>query len=77
MKITDFIESFVEELEIEESEVTTDTNIKDLDEWDSMGAMILIGFVSNNFQITLNADDIASLSTIQSLIDKIGADKFN
>jgi acyl carrier protein len=77
MKITDFIESFVEELEIEESEVTTDTNIKDLDEWDSMGAMILIGFVSNNFQITLNADDIASLSTIQSLIDKIGPDKFN
>ena len=77
MKITDFIESFVEELEIEGTEVTIETNIKDLDEWDSMTAMILIGFVSNNFNVTLNADDIKELTTVQSLMDKIGVDKFN
>jgi acyl carrier protein len=77
MKIADFIESFVEELEIESTDVSVETNIKDLDEWDSMTAMILIGFVSNNFKVTLNADDIKALTTVQSLIDKIGIEKFN
>lgn len=77
MKIADFIESFVEELEIEETKVTVGTNIKDLDEWDSMAAMILIGFVSNEFKVTLNADDIKDITTVQSLIERIGLDKFN
>ena len=77
MKITDFIESFVEELEIESAQVSVETNIKDLDEWDSMTAMILIGFVSNMFKITLNADDIKDITTVQSLIERIGLDKFN
>lgn len=77
MKIVNFIENFVEELEIEEIVVTVDTNIKDLDEWDSMTAMIMIGFVSNEFDVTLSADDITAITTIQSLIERIGLDKFN
>ena len=77
MKIANFIERFVEELEIEDSVVTIETNIKDLDEWDSMTVMILIGFVSNEFKVTLNADDIKVLTTVQSLIERIGLAKFN
>jgi len=77
MKIADFIERFVEELEIEDTVVTVETNIKGLDEWDSMTAMILIGFVSNEFKVTLNADDIKALTTVQSLIERIGLEKFN
>ena len=77
MKIEDFIEQFVEELEIEETEVSVDTNIKQLEEWDSMAAMMLIGLVSNEFKITLNADDIKALTTVQSLVERIGVEKFN
>jgi acyl carrier protein len=65
-----------EELEFE-SELEINTNIKDLDDWDSMAAMVLIGFVSDEFGMTLNADDIAAITTIESLIEKIGQDKFN
>lgn len=77
MKIANFIENFVEELEIEDVVVSIDTNIKDLDEWDSMTAMILIGLVSNKFNVTLNADDMNELTTVQSLIERIGVEKFN
>lgn len=77
MKAEEFLERFIEELEIEDTEVTVETIIKDLDEWDSMTAMILIGFISNEFEVTLTADDIQALTTIQSLMDKIGKDKFN
>ena len=65
-----------EELEFE-SELEINTNIKDLEEWDSMAAMVLIGFVSDEFGMTLNADDIAAITTIESLIEKIGQGKFN
>jgi acyl carrier protein len=71
-----FLSRLQEELEFE-SDLELNTNIKDLDEWDSMAAMVLIGFVSDEFGMTLNADDIEAISTIESLIEKIGQDKFN
>ena len=76
MNKQEFLNDLAEELELE-TEVQLDTNFKDLDEWDSMGAMILIGFVSDNFDVTLNADDIKKLTTFQSIIDKIGTEKFS
>ncbi len=72
----EFCEGLVEELELE-VEIDTNTNLKELDEWDSMAAMILIGYVSNEFGITLNADDLKEITTVDSLINKIGQNKFN
>lgn len=77
MKIEEFISIFKEELEIEEAIIDINTNIKDLDEWDSLTGLMLIGFVANKFDVTLNLDDIQSISTIQSLLEKIGLNKFN
>lgn len=76
MKKNDFILGLGEELEIETTLVNT-TNLKDLDEWDSMAAMVLIGYVSNEFGVTLNADDLKEITTVDSLIERIGLDKFN
>ena len=70
-----FLNRLKEELEFE-SELEINTNIKNLADWDSMAAMVLIGFVSDEFGMTLNADDIAAITTIESLIEKIGQDKF-
>ena len=71
-----FIAELSEELLIE-TEVTLDTKFKELDEWDSMGALMLIGYVSDNFELILNSKDIDSLDTIHSLIQKIGIEKFS
>lgn len=76
MQTNKFLELLVEELELE-SPLTVDTNLKELDEWDSMTAMLLIGVVSNEFGKTLSADDIKDLTTVQSLIEKIGSDQFS
>ncbi|MEO8234883.1 MAG: phosphopantetheine-binding protein [Flavobacterium sp.] len=76
MTIQEFILGLKEELEIEGNLENT-TNIKDLEEWDSMTAMLLIGYVSNEFSVTLTSNDLDALTTIDSLIDKIGAEKFN
>lgn len=76
MNKQDFIAGLQEELELEIT-LTETTNLKDLEEWDSMAAMIVIGYVSNSFDMTLNADDIKAITTINSLMEKIGQDKFN
>ena len=76
MKKQEFIKHLAEELEFE-TEFTLDTNIKNMDEWDSMSVMILIGFVSDTFNVTLNNDDISLLTTFGSLTERIGKEKFD
>lgn len=71
-----FLIRLQEELEYE-TNLDLNTNIKELEEWDSMGAMILIGFVSDEFGVNLNADDIKKITTVNSLIEKIGLEKFS
>ncbi|AWM13051.1 acyl carrier protein [Flavobacterium sp. NRK F10] len=76
MNKAEFIKGLEEELELEIT-LTAETDLKGLDEWDSMAAMLLIGYVSNEFGLTLTADDIKNISTVQSLIERIGVEKFN
>ncbi len=76
MNTNNFLKELTEELELE-NELTLDTNLKELDEWDSMTSMLLIGYVSNNFDVTLNGDDLEKVTTLESLIERIGIAKFN
>ncbi|AZB27486.1 acyl carrier protein [Chryseobacterium bernardetii] len=76
MNIADFTSQLQEELELEIS-LTPETDLSQLEEWDSMAAMILIGFVSDNFGVLLNGDDIAKITTVNSLVERIGEDKFD
>lgn len=76
MDKNDFFLRLQEDLELDK-EVNGETNFKELDEWDSMAAMVLIGLVNEEFSITLNSDDIENIRTVNSLIERIGADKFN
>jgi len=73
----EFIELFIEELEIEDTSVTLDTELDSIDEWDSMAVMVTIGLAADNFGTKLTNDDIKSLTTVNSLIEKIGLDKFS
>lgn len=75
MTTKQLLNDLTEELEIE-VQISTSTKFEDLEEWDSMGAMVLIGYISDNFNITLTGNDIEDLTDIQSLITKIGLEKF-
>ena len=75
MTIKQLLNDLTEELEIEVP-INTSTKFEDLEEWDSMGAMVLIGYISDNFNITLTGNDIEDLTDIQSLLTKIGLEKF-
>ncbi|TDD98386.1 acyl carrier protein [Flavobacterium cellulosilyticum] len=72
----DFLLRLKEELELEAT-LEGSVELKELDEWDSMVTMVLIGFVSNEFDVILNPDDIKEMTTIDSLMSRIGMEKFN
>lgn len=72
----EFFVNLKEELEFDVSLVGS-INLKNLEEWDSMAAMVLIGYVSNEFGVTLTSEDLEVITTIDSLIEKIGVDKFD
>jgi acyl carrier protein len=74
MKRDQFIAKLRDELELE-SEIEFSTNLHELDEWDSMTAMVLIGFVSDNFSLTMTGEDLKKINSINELIDFIGNDK--
>ena len=72
----EFILGLQVELELEVV-LNGSTNLKDIEEWDSMEAMVLIGFVSNEFDLILSPNDISEMTTIDYLIEIIGHDKFD
>jgi acyl carrier protein len=70
MNKINFLKELHEELEIESIEfLTLNTNFKDLEEWDSMTAMVLIGFVNQNFNKNLNSDEIEKCETFSDIIN--------
>lgn len=77
MKTQEFIENLKEALEFEDVDMTTETNLKTIENYDSMSIMTIIAFVDEHFSKKLTAQQLASISTVRSLMDLIGQDYFS
>ncbi len=72
MKIEEFIEKIEEEFEdIEPGSVKPDTVFREVFEWNSINALIYIAMVKTEYDVSINAEEIASSKTIQDLFDLI------
>ena len=60
---------------IEPGTLKPETNYRELKNWSSMYALIVIAFVDLNFDITLNAQDLRNTLTIQNLYDLVQSKK--
>lgn len=76
MTKNNFLILFAERLQIANKNLTIETNVKSLDEWDSWNVLELMTFVDETFEVTLTAQDMAKIETIEDLIAKIGMEKF-
>ena len=75
MKKQEILKSIYEELEIESvEELTLDTVFKDLDEWDSMSVIVLIGYFEENFSATISGETLNELSTFEDIFLKLQID---
>lgn len=68
MKIEDFITHLEEEYEdITPGTLKPGSVFREVFEWSSINALIMIALVKTQYDVTINADDIATSKTIEDL----------
>jgi acyl carrier protein len=70
------ISKFVQDLEllldeVEPGSIKAETIFRDLEEWSSLIALVVIAMVYEEYDIKLTGDDIRTSVTVKDLFDKI------
>ncbi len=64
----EFTNQLVAEFEdVEPNTVFPDTNYREIKNWSSMYALIIIAFIDANFDVQLNAEDLKNTQTVRDL----------
>lgn len=72
MNIQELIEKLEEEIEeVEKGTLTPSTNIRNIDWWSSMHALVIIALVDIEYNIQVSGKDLKEIQTIQDLYDLI------
>jgi acyl carrier protein len=68
----DFIILFAEKLQIKNNDLSPETRLDALNEWDSWNKLTLMTLADESFNIPLTSKDIKEFVTINDIILKIG-----
>lgn len=71
MDIKEFIEHFAEQFDELSSELTPETNFRQLDEWSSLVALLVITMVDEEYGIVLPPEEMRKTNTVQELFDLV------
>lgn len=71
-----FISNFIEQFdEIESSKITSKTDYKCLDEWDSMIGLSVIAMINAKYDVQIKAKDLSECKTVEDLFNRVIAIK--
>ena len=73
MTIEEKLNLIAETLDADRAGITQTAVLSTLDEWDSMGVISIIAMLDKKFEVVLTAEQIAELTTVQDILDKMGA----
>lgn len=74
MEINEFVEKFAEQFyETEASELTMETNFREIEEWSSLTALSIIAMADEEFGVTLKGDDIINSNTVKDLYEIVNS----
>jgi acyl carrier protein len=72
-KIDRFLTLFLESVDFQDAvEITTDTNLRDLPEWDSLAALGVIVMFDIEYGKSINGEDLKTCVTLQDLFNLLG-----
>jgi len=77
MTKSDFLKLFAEKLQLADENLTSETKLASLNEWDSWARLDIMSMVDETFQVILTAEDLSKLETPEDLIKIIGDHKFD
>ena len=68
ISVEEFTEQLAAEFEdVEPNTISPDSNYRDIKNWSSMYALIIIVFIDANFDVQLNADNLKNTHTVRDL----------
>ena len=78
MKKKEFIDELKEALEIEneDQKISLETNLKDLEEYDSLSVLSIIAMIDKNFAKQIPSLDFIKITTVKTLMELIGEEYF-
>ena len=78
MKKEEFIEELEDALEIEDEdkEITQETDLRYVEEYDSLSVLAIIAMIDKNFGKQIPSSDFLKVTTVSSLMDLIGKEYF-
>lgn len=56
-------------MELDEGSLTPETNLKDLEEWDSLSALSFVVLLGDEFQRKISGGEIRNFKTIQDMLN--------
>ncbi len=76
MKKENLIEMLKEIMELEDIELDENTVLTEMLEFNSLAIMGIIALIDENFDMLIEADEFEKISSVKSLMELIGMDKF-
>lgn len=74
MNIKQFIKDFAAEFELTEPEdIIADTVYRDLDEWDSLLGLSIIGMVNNKYHVQISGEEVRNAKTVEDLFNLVNS----
>jgi acyl carrier protein len=67
----EFLELTADALEVELSDLSFDTILHELDEWDSIGQLSFIGLIDDNYSIDIDLEKLGKCDSVLALFDYI------
>jgi acyl carrier protein len=76
MELQDFMNNFVNQFEMTDvEEITPNTIYKDLEEWDSLLSLSIIGMINNVYKVKVSGQEIKEQSTVEDLFNLVVSKK--
>lgn len=72
MELHDFIEKFAEQFDdMDVASLSPDTEFKSLEDWTSLMALSIIAMVDEEYNVSINGNDIRQANTIRDLFGTV------
>lgn len=71
MNVQDFIEKFAEAIDVEATELTVDTEFRNLEDWDSVAYISVIAMMDEEYDIQIEMPVFKTLKTLGEIAEYI------
>ena len=76
MELHEFMANFANQFEMTEpEEITAGTIYRDLEEWDSLLSLSIIGMINNTYQVKVTGEEVKDQCTVEDLFNLVVSKK--